>query len=181
LKAQLRTKYKKLRAKLSEQEIEALSHKIIHQLTHNFDLKSKKISLFLPIKKFKEVNTWPLLDQGDSVFYLPVVNKNRLKHIRFESINQLKTSAWGIDEPVDGEEGSPKDFDMVIVPLLAYDIKGNRIGYGAGYYDQFLKECNPNCQFIGVSFFEPEPLIFDTYSSDIPLHYVVTPLKVIKF
>jgi 5-formyltetrahydrofolate cyclo-ligase len=181
MKNQLRKKYKSLRAELTTKDIEKLSSKIYHNLISNFELESKNISIFLPIKKFKEVNTWLIIDNVKANFFLPVVKGNSLTHVKYENKEQLKLSAWGIDEPTYGETIEPKDLDLVIVPLLAYDIKGNRIGYGAGFYDDFLNDCNKNCQFIGVSFFEPEQNEIETYATDIPLDFVVTPFGVEKF
>ena len=66
-------------------------------------------------------------------------------------------------------------------PLLAYDKNGNRVGYGKGFYDKFLAECNPNTIKIGLSFFEPEELISDINTSDVQLNYCVTPNKTFKF
>ena len=70
---------------------------------------------------------------------------------------------------------------MVFVPLLAFDEKGNRVGYGKGFYDQFLSKCQPETIKIGLSFFESETLISDTLSTDIQLDYCVTPTKVYNF
>lgn len=181
MKHTLRQKYKQLRADLTQQQVEDKSMKIAEQLIEHFTLTHKNISIFLPIKKFNEVNTWHLIKKVQANFYLPVVTQHHLKHIKYENQSQLKCSSWGIEEPTYGEEISAHKFDVVIVPLLAYDVKGNRVGYGAGFYDGFLKDCHPNCKFIGVSFFNPESNVFETYPTDIPLHYCVTPSKVITF
>jgi len=71
--------------------------------------------------------------------------------------------------------------EVVFIPLLAYDKNGNRVGYGKGFYDKFLAECNPNTIKIGLSFFEPEELISDINTSDVQLNYCVTPNKTFKF
>ncbi len=181
MKQALRQKYKTLRAQLTEKEIENLSKKIAKNLISQFDLEGKNVSIFLPIKKFNEVNTWHIINQVKANFYLPVVKGKVLKHIKYKNKEQLKLSDWGILEPIDGETILPNQIDIVIVPMLAYDIKGNRVGYGAGFYDGFLKDCQPNCQFIGVSFFEPESQLIETYPTDIPLQFVVTPNLVHKF
>ena len=181
MKNQLRQKYKLLRAELSEQQIDDLSFEIYQNLLHHFNLQNKNISIFLPIKKFKEVNTWHIINHIKANYYLPVVKGKELKHIKYEDKHQLKLSNWGIEEPTFGEEAQPDLFDVVIVPMLAYDKKGNRVGYGAGFYDGFLKECKPNCLFIGVSFFSPEHDEIKTYETDIPLHFAVTPHHIYQF
>ena len=71
--------------------------------------------------------------------------------------------------------------EVVFVPLLSFDIEGNRVGYGSGFYDKFLKECDDNILKIGLSFFEPETRVEDTNASDIKLDYCITPQKVFSF
>ena len=68
----------------------------------------------------------------------------------------METNDWGIDEPKGGKIISPDKIDVVFVPLLACDYRGNRIGYGGGYYDRFLAQCKPDVLKIGLSFFPPE-------------------------
>jgi len=69
----------------------------------------------------------------------------------------------------------------VFIPLLVFDKKGHRIGYGKGFYDRFLASCNPNTIKIGLSFFEIESDLIPVYKGDIPLDYCVTPKKIHAF
>jgi len=181
MKTELRQKYKDLRASISQEDQDNHSKDIFKLINSKFELTNKSISVFLPIEKFNEINTWHLINQVNADFYLPVVKNKNLKHIKFENKAQLELSKWGIKEPTFGEEVKPTKFDFVIVPLLAYDLIGNRIGYGAGFYDNFLKHCTPECIFIGVSFFEPETTPIHTYSTDIAIHYCATPNRLMKF
>ena len=75
----------------------------------------------------------------------------------------------------------PKMIEVVFIPLLCFDLKGNRVGYGSGFYDRFLKECNSNTLKIGLSFFKPENIIEDTNSFDVKLDICITPQKVFSF
>ena len=181
MKTKLRQKYKNLRTNLSTETRDNYSRTIFDIIISNFDLKNQNISIFLPIEKFNEIDTWHLIDQIDANFYLPVVKDKELKHIQFKDKTQLKLSSWGIKEPIYGEEVRPEKFDFVIVPLLAYDTIGNRIGYGAGFYDKFLVHCNPSCKFIGVSYFDPETELIDILPTDIAIHYCVTPNGILAF
>ena len=70
---------------------------------------------------------------------------------------------------------------MVFVPLLAYDKQGNRVGYGKGFYDNFLSKCKPETIKIGLSFFPPEEKIKDVSESDVKLDFCVTPEEVFRF
>lgn len=88
---------------------------------------------------------------------------------------------WGITEPLGHDLADPADLEVVLVPLLAIDKQGNRVGYGKGYYDRFLKDCDPNCLRIGLSYFEPVERIEDTFDFDVPLDLCVTPQQVYVF
>lgn len=68
----------------------------------------------------------------------------------------------------------------IIVPLLAVDPNGHRIGFGAGYYDIFLSHFPKSTVKIGLSFFEPHPKAFQSEPHDIKLNYIVTPNEVYK-
>ena len=71
--------------------------------------------------------------------------------------------------------------EVIFIPLLAFDIQGNRIGYGKGFYDIFLKKC-PAAIKVGLSFFHAEEeLINDINSKDITLDYCLTPNEIYKF
>ena len=71
--------------------------------------------------------------------------------------------------------------EVVFIPLLAYDLKGNRVGYGKGFYDRFLKKLSKNTNKIGLSFFLPENYISDCSNHDIQMDYCVSPEKVFNF
>ncbi len=181
MKAALRDKYKTLRKNLTSSERNTYSEKIYNNFVEHFDFTHDDISIFVPIERFQEVNTWLFINEYPARFYLPVVKPEGLVHVHYESVEQLKKTSWGILEPQYGLEVEVSKIDVVIVPLLAYDKKGNRVGYGKGFYDGFLKNCVPNCKFIGVSYFPPEENLIETIPSDIPLHFCVTPDKVYHF
>ena len=71
--------------------------------------------------------------------------------------------------------------DLVFVPLLGFDEKGNRVGYGKGYYDRFLSTCRDDVVIIGLSFLEAVSEITDTDPWDVPLHYCISPNRVYEF
>ena len=93
----------------------------------------------------------------------------------------IKPNAWNIPEPVGGIQIQPEQIDVIFVPLLAYDVKGNRVGYGKGFYDQFLSQCRPNSIKIGLSFFAPEEQIEDLHEADVSLNFCVSPHTISRF
>ena len=85
---------------------------IFNLVSTHFNLKGKNISIFLPIEKFNEVNTWHLINNIDANYYLPVVKNKELKHIKFEDKTQLKLSKWGIEEPTYGKAINPDNLTL---------------------------------------------------------------------
>ena len=69
----------------------------------------------------------------------------------------------------------------MIVPLLCFDARGHRVGYGKGYYDRFLQKCRPDCIKAGLSFFPPVKKIDDIHVADVQLDLVVTPNETFYF
>ena len=79
----------------------------------------------------------------------------------FENHSQLEINALGIPEPKRGKSVKIKDLDIILVPLLAFDKNGHRVGYGKGYYDKLLRKCSPTAIFIGLSLFDEAAEIDD--------------------
>lgn len=185
-KQELRFLFKQKRIELSPDELEKKSEMICNSLFSKFQLTGKTLSLFLPIEKQKEINTYAILEKGISLnvkIALPKTapDSTHLKHILYESQAQLSLNEYGIPEPKEGIHIKPIQFDFVLVPLLAIDKSGYRIGYGKGYYDRFLKKCAPNSIFIGLHLFEEFSEIEDLNKYDIPLNYCITPTQIIHF
>jgi 5-formyltetrahydrofolate cyclo-ligase len=185
-KSECRQLFSEKRKQLSDSEIGQLSQEILTRLIQSFDLKGKTISVFLPIKSKKEINTYPLLDLRQALnirFGLPVADfsTNTMSHFLFEDMHQIQVNAHGIPEPIKGIHIPSSEIDVVITPLLCFDASGFRVGYGKGFYDQFLATCKPECQFIGLSFFDPIDKITDANEMDVPLHYCVTPHSTYSF
>jgi 5-formyltetrahydrofolate cyclo-ligase len=108
-------------------------------------------------------------------------DRDELEHFYYEGPDQLMINSWGIQEPKHGELVHIYDIDLVLVPLLAYDMKGNRLGYGKGFYDRFLNECRQDCSAIGLSMFEPEMQLPEISATDFKIDKVITPERCITF
>lgn len=181
-KKQLRITYKEKRKELSSSDKDLLSAQITERLINEFDLTGKRISIFLPIERFSEIDSWKIINAVDAEYILPVIKgKDELVHIQYESKDQIEISDWGIPEPTFGTACETDSIDIVLVPLLAIDTKGYRVGYGKGFYDRFLAACNRDCIFIGLNYFDPIESIDDVHSGDVALHYCVSPEKIISF
>ena len=179
-KKELRIKYKKLRQNLSNQEIEDMSLLITNSLLELPIWDKTYFHIFLTITEQKEIDTELILHLLAGKDKEIVISKSdfetrEMTHFLLTDNTKIKKNEYNIPEPVDGIEVPSKKIEVVFVPLLAYDKKGNRVGYGKGFYDKFLSECKPDVIKIGLSFFEPEELIADIFEGDIKLDYCVSP------
>jgi len=184
LKSELRLLYTKRRNNLPEEKITESSLLISNQLLKLPIWSFSFFHLFLPILEKKEIDTsyvLTILQGKDKNVVIPKMQGDNLINYLLTDNTILQRNSWNVPEPVDGVLIDPKQIEVVFIPLLAFDRQGNRVGYGKGYYDRFLKQCKPNVIKIGLSFFEAEEEISDVFEDDIPLDYCVTPKKIYMF
>jgi 5-formyltetrahydrofolate cyclo-ligase len=116
---------------------------------------------------------------------VPIVDKVHgvLRHAVVHDDLEMRPNRCGILEPhLPVDFVFPVQIDMVIVPMLGFDAHGHRLGYGAGYYDQFLALTRPTCIKIGVCFALGQlghPLPAEAH--DVPVDFVVTEHNIIRF
>jgi 5-formyltetrahydrofolate cyclo-ligase len=142
---------------------------------------------YLPMHHLAEPDPEPLVrsiefsNPGLRIAVPRIISDTEMANIRMTEHTELLRNEFGILEPQEGELIDPLQFDLVLVPLLGYDLRGNRVGYGKGYYDRFLAGCRGDVLKLGLSFFGPIDKIDDTGLWDIPLDYCITPEKVYEF
>lgn len=186
LKQALREKYKLLRNQLSQEQIDDLSLDISNQLLQLPIWNKDFYHLFLSIIEHKEVNTEYILnilagkDKNIVLSKSDFITGIMTNYLLTDNTKIIKNN-WNIPEPVDGIEIKNHKIEVVVVPLLAFDKQGHRVGYGKGFYDTFLKSCRSETIKIGLSFFEAETEITGVFESDIKLDYCVTPNKIYSF
>lgn len=182
----LRKKYSQKRAALSKNEVESLSMDIANKCLELPIWNHSNYHIFLSIPEKGEINTENLLHilQGkDKNIVVPKTEfkTQTLSHYLLTDNTKIKKNHWGIPEPIDGVPFPNEKIELVFVPLLAFDKKGNRVGYGKGFYDKFLSKCSGQTIKIGLSFFEPEENEIPVEPTDIALNLCVTPNKVYSF
>lgn len=188
-KKELRKLYLEKRSVLSNEAYATASLALCNYFFASLDLSSVKvIHTFLPIEKNKEPNTFLILDRLQKDFpaiqiSVPRVNynTNTLDNFYFEGMHQLERNSWNILEPKQGVETKAEVIDVVLVPLIVFDLQGHRAGYGKGYYDKFLPACRRDCKKVGISLFDPVNTIDDVDDHDHPLDVCITPTKVYSF
>ncbi len=187
-KQELRKIYKQRRSDLSLSEKDRLEDLILIQFqTLHLQIPSK-IMTYSPIEKFNEYDPNLIIEycrfkNPHQILHYPVINtiKNIIEAVEVHNDTAFITNAKTIDEPVDGEGIPAENLELILVPLLAFDEAGNRVGYGKGYYDRFLKVCRADTVKIGFSFFCAENEISDVNVFDIKLDYCITPQQTYQF
>lgn len=120
--------------------------------------------------------------------FMPVLRKNGMSFYELNPNDELKRNAFGIPEPVckHAKSINAKNLNVILVPLVAFDDDGNRLGMGGGYYDRLLAFMKHRHNFrrpllIGLAYdFQQAPQL-PTNHWDIPLHAVVTNTKTYRF
>ena len=183
-KIEARKKYLDLRKKLDNVQIISKSISISNNLQdlpiweHNF------YHIYLPIKEKNEVDTMPIiniLNNKKKKVLIPKsdFNTNTMKSFLLNDNTVLKKNNYGITEPINNEEFLGR-IDVIFIPLVAYDLIGNRVGYGKGFYDKFLRNQNNKILKVGLSFFNPEKRIkIDEHDEN--LDFCVTPNRIFSF
>jgi len=184
IKAELRKLYLEKRKTLSNDEVLILSKKILENFILQFNIiENQSIHVFLPIKKFNEIETKFCVEyfwKRKVNVFVPKIFQNKIISVKLTPETILKENSWRILEPISNENECSK-FDFVITPLLYCDKKGNRIGYGKGFYDEFFKTINADAKKIGVNYFPPIESIDDVSDFDVKLDYLVTPVETLSF
>ena len=165
-KTDLRIWAKSIRKTLDLQAISAAITKKIR--VNDFYKNSKNVMLFYPVKY--EINLLALLDDEKN-FYLPKVCGDKILVCPFKKGEPLTVSNFKINEPC-SEPVSKQVLDLIIVPALAVDKAGFRLGYGGGFYDRFLKNCNAKTVVPIAHQLLIERIPVDKF--DIPVDYVIS-------
>ncbi len=162
-----RRRAKEVRARLKSDEKDG-------QICERFLASSfaRKDSFFIYHAIGTEVNTAEIIaflkGQGKRVCLPVVTGEGRMSAVRFTG--ELSVGAYGILQP---SEGKDEPCQVALIPLLAADRKGNRLGYGGGYYDRYLAVHEDTVR-VGVCYFEQIVNEVQTEPWDEPLDFLLT-------
>tara|TARA_X000000368_G_scaffold349362_1_gene289415 strand:+ start:477 stop:1052 length:576 start_codon:yes stop_codon:yes gene_type:complete len=186
-KSELRNIYSLKRKNLSDYQINKRSILISKKLLDIPIWDKEFYHIFLTSKKNNEIETkfiLSMLAQKNKKVVVPrLIDLNNLEHILLTKQTILKENSYGIPEPqkYNNKIIFPQELDVIIVPLYIFDLNGNRVGYGKGYYDRFLKNCRDDVIKIGISLFEPVKSISGISRNDIALNYAITSNSIFNF
>ena len=184
-KAEIRKVESARRKKLSLEEVIHLSEKLLHQFTLLDFRTIHTLHIFLPIEEKNEPDTFMLIrwlaekhPQIRIIVPKADFTTSLMTHHPYRGEEDLQKNLFNILEPLLDEQYLGK-IDMVLVPLLAFDQRGYRVGYGKGFYDRFLEGLD--ALKVGVSLFESVDTIADIHENDQHLDLCLTPGKIIYF
>lgn len=184
IKSELRNIYKSKRKELSSEKVNEISLQILEHLKSMQIWENSYFHTFIPILNQEEINTLPIIDylfQLNKNVIVPKIEKEKMLSCLIDSETEFESGKFNVPEPKTFQVIDSKQIDVIFIPMLICDQQGNRIGYGGGYYDRFLKECRKDIIKIGLNFFEPIEAIEEVFESDIPLDYCVTGAEIVSF
>jgi 5-formyltetrahydrofolate cyclo-ligase len=187
-KSELRKLYLEKRAELSANEVVSMSMAVADMFFFTVNVAAiRNLHCYLPIDRFNEPDTKLIFERVWQEFPEIITSVPRIDYTTGELASVVYSSTcpvvqnkWGLSEPEGGTVLHPEAIDLAIVPLLCFDERGFRVGYGKGYYDRFLAKCRPNCLKVGLSFFPPVDEIEELHENDVPVDLFITPQDVYR-
>ena len=175
-KIQLRKKYLNLRKNKYFNIDKSFFLPLINMIRNKFKKKKIKVALYYP-SNF-ELNVLKILDYrnfSNQEILLPVTDKNNLMNFFSWKKNEvLYVGKFGILEPI---KSIPKIPDLILVPILAFDKKKYRLGYGKGFYDRYLNRYLKkfkNIFTVGIAFSFQRHDNLPVNQKDVKLDYIIT-------
>lgn len=170
-KSQLRKRLRQARLALSAHQVKVNSQAVIsHLLTSKLWPQAEHIALYLPFNN--EIDLQVLLDQ-DKNYYLPSISGQNMQFHRYSTDMSLMTTTYGLQQPKFKSQHPEPDLDLCLMPLLAFDYQGNRLGMGGGFYDRYFGQ-NNKTQLIGVAHALQQIIQLPTEPWDVKLNAIIT-------
>jgi 5-formyltetrahydrofolate cyclo-ligase len=185
-KAEARNILSQKRAALTESACMKMDDLLLIQFQRIDWSTTSVLASFYPLANKNEPNTL-LFEKYIKTLYpfirfcYPIVDSKKNEMDFYFETETLQINTYGIQEPLPFNLVQPAQIDTILVPLLGFDQKGHRVGYGKGYYDRYLTKANKDLQKIGVSYFEPMDYFTDTNEFDVPLSCCITPWNTYAF
>jgi 5-formyltetrahydrofolate cyclo-ligase len=188
IKSELRLLYKEKKKQLTESQKLKLDDLLLIQFQYLSFEHVQNLLSYWPIDAHREVNTHIMTQYlnfriPSLQIAFPVLDRetNSFTALAVDGDTEFEKNNYGIMEPVNAPELPAQEIDLVFVPLLCFDRKGYRVGYGKGYYDRYLKGCREDTIKVGFSYFDPVDTIGDISDFDVPLNLCITPNPIYDF
>lgn len=177
-KNELRQHHINLRNLMSQSDIHNKSSEIIKKIT--VQKWFADVDIIFSYKAFNsEVTLEELTDSGKIIALPQVVNATTMVFRIVSQGTQFKKSGYGILEPVDGPIVEPTEQSVILVPASCFDMKGNRIGYGGGYYDRYLGSNTFRGKRVGICYNHQITQSIPVEAHDVVVDAIITESQVI--
>lgn len=187
LKDHIRQKIKTQRALLPSRTIKQQSLQLCTKLQSFAPVcQAFKVGFYMPFRGeidpcYYVHKVWGLSKR----FYLPVIAANGTLHfVHVDKATSLHKNKFGILEPPPScQSVHVNQLEVILCPLVAFDLHGHRLGMGAGFYDKTLASVrgNPKPLLVGLAYDFQELRFVPHSGRDIPLHHCVTPTRILSF
>ncbi|HYC12514.1 MAG TPA: 5-formyltetrahydrofolate cyclo-ligase [Nitrososphaerales archaeon] len=184
-KREVRKEVLQTRKGLAAEDVRRLSRKVHENLLSLSEFGTAKV-IASYVAKRDEVQTDEILRQALESGKKVIVPRSDLSSVRLRfheirSLAELLPGAFGIPEPPTGSPTVPlADADVVLVPMVAWDLEGHRVGYGKGYFDRELKS-RGDALGVGLAFEFQRRDSLPATPTDVPMDAVVTDGRVVRF
>jgi len=183
-KLELRQQILSKRNELTVSDVFEKSKHIFRNLSEIIPPDFNSFHSFIGSIQKKEINTITFLAElirKEKLLWVPYIDKKKIMHSsRLESLEELEEAPFGLLQPQKLTDSERRKFDIILIPGLYFDKKGNRLGYGKGYYDKFLSEVEPECLKVGLCFGFQLGEEIKAESWDVKMDYVVTEDSILK-
>lgn len=183
-RARIRQHIRTMRKELSSEEIAAASQSIRQQLlTHPFLRQPRNIASYMSFAgEIDTVHLNQMLQEAHHNICLPVISleqRGMMDFYLYHDISELVPNRYSILEPVSSPETHipPDHLEVVLVPLVAFNSRGDRLGMGGGYYDRLLKKISCSCLTLGLAYDFQLSEEIESQQWDMPLDEVITPTR----
>lgn len=181
-KNKTRKKIIKIRKSVDTKTVGLNSHKILKKLFRMKEFcQAKKVMFYSSFGN--EIDTGRMIERSlklKKYVFLPKILKGKIVPVQIKNLKELVLGKFGILEPIGTMNGcrGTADLDVIIIPGVAYDKNCNRIGFGKGYFDRFLK--TQKAVKIGIAHGFQIVKKIPVWKNDVPTDLVITEKNIFK-
>lgn len=186
-KGNLRKRIFHNRKLLSDQYLSSVNNRI-HSLTFQLieEIDPQAVHAFLPIERNNEPDLWPLIHdlfeiEIEVMTSITNFKSKTMEHFWIKRDTLYVEGEFGIPQPKNCKKANLTDADVVLIPLLAFDKNGHRLGYGQGYYDRLISELDTETVRVGLNFSGPFDKFTFIEDHDMKLDYCISSKQVFRF
>ena len=173
-KQELRSHIRQCKQAMVPEDIDRRSNALLHMVLQSEAYRNARtIYGYLPFNQ--EVRTLPLLRQAladGKQLALPKCYGHEMRFILVQDLRRIQFSRFGAPEPIDDFPAASDPHALVLVPGVAFDAAGHRMGYGGGFYDRFLEK-EPNHPTVALCYDFQMLEKLETEEHDIPVDLVI--------